>query len=133
MTCGRVCISRPLPHAGEAQEVFLRRRAKRRQIASRDAFCSLFASGEIDAQPGLHRQQLGPAVNSGKSLFLYGAPGNGKTVVAQGIGKALGADMFIPHAIDVEAEARGLARQRNRPRRANSGASLLSNIGSIPS
>ena len=28
--------------------------------------------------------QLGPAVNSGKSLFLYGAPGNGKTVVAEG-------------------------------------------------
>src|SRR5918993_3055209 len=25
--------------------------------------------------------QIGPAVNSGKSLFLYGAPGNGKTVV----------------------------------------------------
>jgi hypothetical protein len=27
-------------------------------------------------------ERLGPAVNSGKSLFLYGAPGNGKTVVA---------------------------------------------------
>jgi hypothetical protein len=48
--------------------------------------------------------QLGPAVNSGKSLFLYGAPGNGKTVVAQGIGKALGADMHIPYAIDVDGQ-----------------------------
>ena len=36
--------------------------------------------------------QLGPAVNSGKSLFLYGAPGNGKTVVAEGIGRALGTE-----------------------------------------
>jgi hypothetical protein len=48
--------------------------------------------------------QIGPAVNSGKSLFLYGAPGNGKTVVAQGIGRALGTEMFIPHAIDVDGQ-----------------------------
>ena len=48
--------------------------------------------------------QLGPAVNSGKSLFLYGAPGNGKTVVAQGIGRAFGTEMYIPHAIDVDGQ-----------------------------
>src|SRR5688572_15558777 len=48
--------------------------------------------------------KLGPAVNSGKSLFLYGKPGNGKTVFAEGIGRALGADMYIPHAIDVDGQ-----------------------------
>jgi hypothetical protein len=48
--------------------------------------------------------QLGPAVNSGKSLFLYGAPGNGKTVVAEGIGRALGTEMFVPNAIDVDGQ-----------------------------
>jgi hypothetical protein len=48
--------------------------------------------------------QLGPAVNSGKALFLYGKPGNGKTVVAEGIGRALGDDMYIPHAIDVDGQ-----------------------------
>ncbi len=48
--------------------------------------------------------QLGPAVNSGKSLFLYGAPGNGKTVVAEGIGRALGTDMYVPHALDVDGQ-----------------------------
>jgi hypothetical protein len=48
--------------------------------------------------------QLGPAVNSGKSLFLYGAPGNGKTVVAEGIGRALGTSMYVPHAIDVDGQ-----------------------------
>ena len=48
--------------------------------------------------------QLGPAVNSGKSLFLYGAPGNGKTVVAEGIGRALGTEMFVPHAIDIDGQ-----------------------------
>ena len=48
--------------------------------------------------------QLGPAVNSGKSLFLYGAPGNGKTVIAEGIGRALGTEMFVPSAIDVDGQ-----------------------------
>jgi hypothetical protein len=48
--------------------------------------------------------QLGPAVNSGKSIFLYGPPGNGKTVVAEGIGRALGGDMYVPFALDVDGQ-----------------------------
>jgi hypothetical protein len=48
--------------------------------------------------------KLGPAVNSGKSLFLYGKPGNGKTVVAEGIGRALGSEMYVPHAVDVDGQ-----------------------------
>ena len=47
---------------------------------------------------------LGPAVNSGKALFLYGAPGNGKTVFAEGIGKAFGGEMHMPCAIDVDGQ-----------------------------
>jgi len=47
---------------------------------------------------------LGPAVNSGKALFLYGKPGNGKTVIAEGIGRALGSDMHVPHALDVDGQ-----------------------------
>jgi hypothetical protein len=48
--------------------------------------------------------QLGPAVNSGKSIFLYGPPGNGKTVVAEGIGRAMGGEIYVPHAIDVDGQ-----------------------------
>jgi hypothetical protein len=47
-------------------------------------------------------EKLGPAVNAGKAVFLYGAPGNGKTVIAEGMGATLGGDMYIPHAIDVD-------------------------------
>jgi hypothetical protein len=67
----------------------------------RETLCSGFDS-LIVAESLLN--QLGPAVNSGKALFLYGAPGNGKTVVAQGIGQSLGGDMYVPHAIDVDGQ-----------------------------
>jgi predicted ATPase with chaperone activity len=47
-------------------------------------------------------ERLGPAVNSGRSIFLYGAPGNGKTVIAESIGKVvLGREMYIPYAVEV--------------------------------
>jgi predicted ATPase with chaperone activity len=47
-------------------------------------------------------ERLGPAVNSGRSIFLYGAPGNGKTVIAESIGQVvLGAEMYIPYAVEV--------------------------------
>jgi hypothetical protein len=47
-------------------------------------------------------EQLGPAVNANKAIFLYGAPGNGKTVLGEGLGRAIGGEMYMPHAIEVE-------------------------------
>lgn len=49
-------------------------------------------------------EQLGPAINAGKAVFLYGPAGNGKTVLAEGMGRTLGGEMFIPHAIDVDGQ-----------------------------
>lgn len=49
--------------------------------------------------------RIGPAANSGTSLFLYGAPGNGKTSIARAIGKMiLGEEMHIPYAVDIDGQ-----------------------------
>jgi predicted ATPase with chaperone activity len=48
--------------------------------------------------------QLGPAINAGKAVFLYGPAGNGKTVLAEGMGRTLGGEMYIPYALEVDRQ-----------------------------
>jgi len=47
---------------------------------------------------------LGPAVNSSKSIFLYGHPGNGKTAIAEAISQMLGGVLYLPYAVDVDGQ-----------------------------
>jgi hypothetical protein len=44
-------------------------------------------------------ESLGPAVNSGAGLFLYGEPGNGKSTLAQRITQCFGHEIWVPYAI----------------------------------
>jgi predicted ATPase with chaperone activity len=63
----------------------------------RDAFPHLILpEGVLD--------QIGPAINAGTSLFIYGEAGNGKTQIARGIRDVLNEDIAIPHAIEVEGQ-----------------------------
>ena len=48
--------------------------------------------------------QLGPAINAGHSLFVYGPPGNGKSVISQAIRNLLDGDIAIPYALEVEGQ-----------------------------
>ena len=61
----------------------------------RDAFSHLVISDRV-------MDQLGPAINAGHSMFVYGPPGNGKTVISQAIQRLLDGDIHIPHALEVE-------------------------------
>ncbi len=58
--------------------------------------------GLVISQEMLDR--VGPAVNSGQSVFLYGPPGNGKTTMATRMARLLGRDpIYIPYAVSVDS------------------------------
>jgi hypothetical protein len=48
--------------------------------------------------------RLGPAINSGRGMFLFGEPGNGKTSIAERITSCFGSTIWIPRALGVEGE-----------------------------
>ena len=45
---------------------------------------------------------LGPAINSGRSLFLHGGPGNGKTLLAERVARLFGDRYYVPYAVLVD-------------------------------
>ncbi len=49
-------------------------------------------------------QQLGPAINSGRSIFLFGHAGNGKTSIAEAVSKLMSDAVLIPYAVIVDGQ-----------------------------
>ena len=61
----------------------------------REAFSHLVLSERV-------LDQVGPAIGAAHSMFVYGPPGNGKTVIAQAIRNLLDGELAVPHAVEVE-------------------------------
>ncbi|PDT82371.1 AAA family ATPase [Sinorhizobium sp. BJ1] len=84
---------------------------------SLDAFCRQLGLQSIDhervTQDGLVAsleglvlspsliEKLGPAMNSGQSILLYGPPGNGKTSIAERTSRLFRQTIWVPYAIEV--------------------------------
>jgi predicted ATPase with chaperone activity len=88
-------------------------------VSLEDYVDAVVAQGITDARPGpgdLERafadlildqsmfDQLGPAIASGKGMFLFGPSGNGKTSIAQRITRSLGGHIWVPRSIAIDGE-----------------------------
>lgn len=85
----------PVPFADYAESVLAQTVKKlvvtRRSI--RRAFEDMIITDEVF-------NEIGPAMNSAASIFFFGAPGNGKTSVAERITRLMGDTIYIPHAVE---------------------------------
>ena len=86
----------PVPFADYVAAVAAQSIAAERPRAAdlRRAFSDLLIAEEM-------LRLLGPAINSGRGMFLYGAPGNGKTSIAERITRCFGDAIWIPRVLDL--------------------------------
>jgi SpoVK/Ycf46/Vps4 family AAA+-type ATPase len=70
-----------------------RRKVKPEQV--REAFSHMVLSERI-------LDEIGPALSSGRAMFIYGAPGNGKSAIASGLRHLLPGIVAVPHALEVQ-------------------------------
>lgn len=59
----------------------------------------LGAMGHLILPPDL-LGNLGPAITSGRSILMYGPPGNGKSSISNGIRDAMGDKIYVPRALE---------------------------------
>ncbi len=79
-------------------------------------------------------QRLGPALNSGSSIFMYGPPGNGKTSIARAFGNlVLSLNMYIPYALYLDGQVIKLYDAVSHRLAPNSGEGNGSTTGNLRS
>jgi predicted ATPase with chaperone activity len=82
----------------------------KRQQPGIEKLCAAFSDLMLDIEMV---SRLGQAIHAGSALFLYGAPGNGKTSLAQRMTKSFGESLWIPKAIHASGEIVRLFDQSN--------------------
>ncbi|ADG69165.1 AAA ATPase [Planctopirus limnophila DSM 3776] len=81
-------------HAMEAQSIT-------RHYATEESLKTAFK--DLLINPSL-LERLGPAINSGRGMFLFGEPGNGKTSIAERITRCFGSTIWIPRALGIDGD-----------------------------
>ncbi|MBC7858302.1 MAG: ATP-binding protein [Burkholderiaceae bacterium] len=100
-----VCLERcayvgPAPVTLEAYRAMAERQRQRQRVGAADV-AAVFDDDDFD--PGV-LEQIGAAMHSGRSLFLYGPPGGGKSTLAGKLGALLPGMVALPHAVLVGQE-----------------------------
>lgn len=90
-----------MPVPLEQYTVQIKRQSVRDIKLNRDQLMS--GMGHLILPPDLI-DNLGPAVTSGRSILLYGPPGNGKSSISHGIRAALGDKVYVPRAIEYSGQ-----------------------------
>lgn len=88
----------PAPVPVEQFVQTVRDQSVRNEQLTESALTSVFANLTLN-EDLMHR--IGPAVNSGASILLYGPPGNGKSSIAEAVCSAFSDNILVPHAISV--------------------------------
>jgi predicted ATPase with chaperone activity len=91
----------PCPVTLDDYTFSVQRQTVRSVTITREALAKAF-SGLVFSQQTL--DQIGPAINSGRSIFLFGPPGNGKTTIAEVAAGLLGGHVYIPYAVVIEGQ-----------------------------
>lgn len=90
-----------MPVPLEAYKIQVRRQSVRDIKLSRDQLMK--AMGHLILPPDL-LANLGPAITSGRSILMYGPPGNGKSTISNGIRDAMGDKIYIPRALEYSGQ-----------------------------
>jgi hypothetical protein len=96
---GRSTYVGPAPVPIEQYNALITTQTEETPVVSRQDLASALSHLTVTTQLV---ERLGPAVNGGRSLFLYGSPGNGKTALAEAISKLSGGEVFVPHCLEVD-------------------------------
>jgi hypothetical protein len=91
----------PAPVPLTAYVEMMKKQTTQGLVITEDAIKQAFAHLVI-SEALLH--QLGPAINSGRSIFLFGHAGNGKTSIAEAAAALMSDAILIPHAVVIDGQ-----------------------------
>ena len=88
----------PAPVTLEYYRSWIEQQSIRHVHVTRERLLAAFSHMVLDPE---FIEGFGPAVNSAKSLFIFGDSGNGKTMIAEVLARLLGGVYYLPYAVDI--------------------------------
>ena len=91
----------PAPVSLKAYQERIQRQRVTNEIISREKLESAF-NGLV--MPDRFLKRLGPAINSGNAMLIYGPAGNGKTTIAEIVGEVFENVIYVPYCVEIDGE-----------------------------